>query len=122
MASPRQRRKVKKVMHEYKHGELESGRSGRKVRNPKQAIAIAMSESGQSRNKRGRKKASAAKGKKTGRKAATGKAAATRKTGARKAGRKTAATRSASTRKAGRKSARKTTVGRKTSGRGRKKS
>jgi hypothetical protein len=43
-------------MHEFKHGELESG-SGRKVRNPKQAIAIALSESGQSRNKRDRRPA-----------------------------------------------------------------
>ena len=35
--------KVKKVMHEYKHGELKSG--GRaKVKNRKQAVAIALSE------------------------------------------------------------------------------
>jgi hypothetical protein len=31
-------------MHEFKHHELESGNSGRKVRNPKQAIAIGLSE------------------------------------------------------------------------------
>jgi hypothetical protein len=30
-------------MHEFKHGELKSA-SGRKVRNPKQAIAIGLSE------------------------------------------------------------------------------
>ena len=36
--------KVKKVMHEMKEGTLKSGRSGRKVRNPKQAIAIGLSE------------------------------------------------------------------------------
>jgi hypothetical protein len=36
--------KVEKVMHEFKHGELESGRSGRKVRSRKQAIAIGLSE------------------------------------------------------------------------------
>jgi hypothetical protein len=41
-------------MHEYKDGELKSG-SGRKVKSRKQAIAIAMSESGQSKR---RKKAS----------------------------------------------------------------
>ncbi len=35
--------KVGKVMHEYKHGQLKSG-SGRKVKNPKQAIAIGLSE------------------------------------------------------------------------------
>ena len=35
--------KVKKVMGEYKHGELKSG-SGRKVKNRKQAVAIGLSE------------------------------------------------------------------------------
>lgn len=35
--------KVKKVMGEYKEGKLKSG-SGKKVSNPKQAVAIAMSE------------------------------------------------------------------------------
>jgi hypothetical protein len=39
---------VDRVMHEYKHGELRSGGSGRKVRNPRQAIAIALSEAGAS--------------------------------------------------------------------------
>jgi hypothetical protein len=37
-------------MHEYKEGELKSG-SGRKVKSRKQAIAIAMSESGQSKRR-----------------------------------------------------------------------
>ncbi len=37
------RRKVRKVMDEYKHGSLHSG-SGGKVRNRKQAVAIALSE------------------------------------------------------------------------------
>jgi hypothetical protein len=54
MSSTTQKRKVKKVMHEYKEGSLKSG-SGRKVKSRKQAVAIAMSESGQSRR---RKKAS----------------------------------------------------------------
>src|SRR5512147_1189225 len=49
MARKQQRRKVGKVMHEYKEGQLRSGRSGRKVKSRRQAIAIAMSESGQSR-------------------------------------------------------------------------
>jgi len=31
-------------MHEYKHHELESGHSGKKVKNRKQAIAIGLSE------------------------------------------------------------------------------
>ena len=37
------RRKVQKVMREYKHGSLRSG-SGGKVRKRKQAVAIALSE------------------------------------------------------------------------------
>jgi hypothetical protein len=35
---------VKEAMHEYKRGELRSGKSGKKVTNPKQAIAIGLSE------------------------------------------------------------------------------
>ena len=49
------RRKVHKVMSEYKHGGLKSG-SGRKVRSRKQAVAIAMSESGQSKRRKIAKK------------------------------------------------------------------
>jgi hypothetical protein len=41
--------KVGKVMREFKKGELHSGKSGKIVKNPKQAIAIALSEAGQSR-------------------------------------------------------------------------
>ena len=36
--------KVAEVMHEFKEGELHSGKSGIIVTNPKQAIAIALSE------------------------------------------------------------------------------
>ena len=36
--------KVGKAMHERKEGTLRSGRSGKKVTNPKQAIAIGLSE------------------------------------------------------------------------------
>ena len=42
-----QKQTMERVMHEFKHGELESG-SGRKVKSPKQAIAIALSEAGAS--------------------------------------------------------------------------
>lgn len=39
-------KKIEKVMHEFKEGELHSGsKKGPKVTNPKQAIAIAISES-----------------------------------------------------------------------------
>lgn len=40
------KKKVEKVMHEYKEGALHSGsKKGPLVKNPKQAIAIALSES-----------------------------------------------------------------------------
>ncbi len=35
---------VEREMHEFKRGKLKSGRSGKKVTNPKQAIAIGLSE------------------------------------------------------------------------------
>ncbi len=37
-------KKVAEVMHEFKEGELHSGKSDIVVTNPKQAIAIALSE------------------------------------------------------------------------------
>jgi hypothetical protein len=37
-------KKVKRAMHEMKHGELKSGSSGKKVKSRKQAIAIGLSE------------------------------------------------------------------------------
>ncbi len=49
--TPRQRRTEGRVMHEFKHGELKSGPGGKagKVKNRKQAIAIALSEAGASK-------------------------------------------------------------------------
>lgn len=43
-----QKETIERVMHEFKHGELRSGGSGRKVTNPRQAIAIGLSEAGAS--------------------------------------------------------------------------
>jgi hypothetical protein len=37
-------KKIGKVMGEYKEGTLHSGKGGKVVKNPKQAIAIAISE------------------------------------------------------------------------------
>ena len=51
MTTAQQKRKVEKVMHEEKVGTLRSS-SGKKVTSHKQAIAIALSESGQSRNRK----------------------------------------------------------------------
>ncbi|MFZ0337446.1 MAG: DUF6496 domain-containing protein, partial [Terracidiphilus sp.] len=45
--TPEQQATVRRVMHEFKHGELPSSRGG-KVKNPRQAIAIALSEAGTS--------------------------------------------------------------------------
>jgi hypothetical protein len=43
-----QKETVERVMHEFKHGELRSGTTGPKVKNRKQAVAIALSEAGES--------------------------------------------------------------------------
>ncbi len=87
--SKRQQDIVGRVMHEFKHGELESG--GRKIRNPRQAIAIGLSEAGASReqtpaqNKRNRarteakeRKGQTARQVKEGRRASAGNGDATR--------------------------------------------
>ena len=42
-------KKVGKVMHEYKEGTLHSGKGGKVVKNPRQAVAIALSEAGMSK-------------------------------------------------------------------------
>jgi hypothetical protein len=46
--SGRQKEIVERVMHEFKHGELETG-TGKKVKNPRQAIAIGLHEAGASK-------------------------------------------------------------------------
>lgn len=51
---PKGKGKVEKVMKEYKAGELNIGKSKKKVTNPKQAVAIALSE--QRRVEKGKKK------------------------------------------------------------------
>jgi hypothetical protein len=47
-------KKVKKVMREFKKGELNIGKSPKKVKSRKQAIAIALSEAGLSKNRKKR--------------------------------------------------------------------
>ena len=60
------RSKVKRAMHERKRGTLKSGRSGKKVKSRKQAIAIGLSEARKSgakvpKKKGGSKKSSSRK-------------------------------------------------------------
>ena len=79
MATAGQKSKVTKVMREHKKGQLKSG-SGKKVKSRKQAIAIAMSESGQSRNKSKRKKSARKTSRKTTGRKKTGRKKTSRKT------------------------------------------
>ena len=60
--------KVKRAMHKRKAGTLKSGRSGRKVKSRKQAIAIGLAEARKAGGKVPRKKSSARKKKKSSRK------------------------------------------------------
>ena len=50
-------RKVRRVLHEMKRGTLRSGRSGRRVKSRRQAIAIGLSEARRAGAKVPRKKA-----------------------------------------------------------------
>lgn len=58
MATMKGPKKVAKVMKEYKAGELKSGKigpgKGPVVKSKKQAVAIAMSEAGMSKKKKGK--------------------------------------------------------------------
>src|SRR4051794_214202 len=76
--------KVEAAMHERKHGELKSGRSGKKVTSRKQAIAIGLSEARKEGGKVPPAKKSAAK-KSTARKTSAAKKAPAKKAAAKKA-------------------------------------
>ena len=54
-------KKVKRAMHEKKEGTLKSGRSGKKVKSRKQAIAIGLSEARKSGAKVPKKKSTSKK-------------------------------------------------------------
>lgn len=94
------KKKVGETMHEMKHGELKSGGSGKKVKNPKQAIAIGLSEA---------RRAGADippppnKGKKGAKKTASKKTAAKKKSGAKKSTAKKSSTKKSSSKKAAKK-------------------
>ncbi|HUF43099.1 MAG TPA: DUF6496 domain-containing protein [Verrucomicrobiae bacterium] len=57
-------KKVKKALHERKKGTLKSGRSGKKVKSRKQAIAIGLSQARREGGKVPPKKSSSTKSKK----------------------------------------------------------
>ena len=42
-------KKIIKVIREFKAGELHSGKGGKVVKNPKQAVAIALSQAGKAK-------------------------------------------------------------------------
>lgn len=77
------RKKMEETMHEFKHHELKSGPGGKagKVKNPKQAIAIGLSEARKSGAKIPKK--GAAKKKSTGKKS-SGRKSASKKTARRR--------------------------------------
>jgi hypothetical protein len=86
--------KVERAMHEMKKGKLRSGRSGKKVTNPRQAVAIGLSEAREAgakvpprkRAKKGAKKAPKKGAKKTAKKGTARKKSAPKKTARKKAG------------------------------------
>ena len=123
--TPAQKETVERVMHEFKHGELKTARGTRKVKNRKQAIAIALHEAGASKsespaeNKRNLRRTKAkerrgetyrdeAETKKSGGKSAAS-GTSTRKSSTRKtAGRKTPARKTATRRTTARRSSTRT--------------
>jgi hypothetical protein len=110
-SDPKSKRIVKnkmgETMHEFKHHELESGGSGRKVKNPKQAIAIGLSEARRSgakippspNQKRSGSKRSGSATKKAAKKAPAKKTAAKRSPAKKTAAKRSATRKTASRRR-----------------------
>jgi hypothetical protein len=101
-SDPKSKRTVKnkmgKVMHEYKHHELESGGSGKPVKSRKQAIAIGLSEArkaGANIPKKGASKKSSSS-KKSAAKKSTAKKSSTKKSSAKKSTSKKSASKKSS--------------------------
>jgi hypothetical protein len=111
--------KVGKTMHELKHGELKSGRSGKQVKNPKQAIAIGLSEARRAGadvpnpTKKGAKKSVKKATKKTAAKKTAAKKTTAKKSVAKKAPAKKSAAKKTTAKKAPAKKATKKTAAKK---------
>ena len=90
--------KVKRAMHERKRGTLKSGRSGKKVKSRKQAIAIGLSEARESGAKVPRKRSSARK-KSGAKKSSTKRSSAKKSSNGRRRAAKKGGTKRASSRK-----------------------
>ena len=84
--------KVRETMRERKRGTLKSGRSGRKVKSRKQAIAIGLSEARRAGGKVPSKKSSRA----SSRRKSSRKTSARKSTGRKSAGRKSTSRKSSS--------------------------
>ncbi len=93
--------KVKKAMHEMKHGELKSGGSGKKVTSRKQAVAIGLSEAREAGGKVPKKKSSS---KKSASKKSASKKSPTKKSSSKKSSSKKSSGKKSATKKAKKKS------------------
>ncbi len=89
---------VREVMRERKRGTLKSGRSGKKVTNPKQAIAIGLSEARKAGAKVPSKRTSA--GKKSTSKKSTSKKSTSKKSATKRPAKKKSSSRKSSTKRA----------------------
>ena len=109
--------KVKKAMHERKAGTLRSGKSGKKVKSRKQAIAIGLSEARRAGGKVPAKKSSARKSsaKKSGARKSSAKKSSTRKSSAKKSTSRKSSARKSTSRKSATKSRSRKTSARKSS-------
>jgi hypothetical protein len=83
--------KVRKAMHERKRGTLKSGRSGKKVKSRKQAIAIGLSEA--------RREGGKVPAKKSSRKKSSSKRSSSKRSSARKSSSKKSSSRKSAKKK-----------------------
>ena len=100
--------KVKRAMHERKAGTLRSGKSGKKVKSRKQAIAIGLSEARRAGAKVPAKKSSAHKS--SAKKSTSRKSSAKKSTSRKSSARKSTSRKSATKKSGGRKTSKKSSA------------